>query len=260
MRTLQEYIHKMRQSLSQTGVGSLILWILIVNIIFVVAVLVLNTFVDAEELAGRLPLGEGIEYQAVVITVLSVIEILLLIVVVWRWTLRRSIATKSLQNLISEGEHEQVEFKASLRWDYEENRVNKGLEYAVARTVSGFMNTQGGVLLIGVTDEGIIQGLAKDYQTLKKSNSDGFILHLTSVLHTYLGKEYTHFVSSRVLAVRDTEVCKVDVRPASRPVYLHNKTQEEFFIRSGASTQPMQIREAHEYIAMHWPQNKKNLQ
>jgi hypothetical protein len=58
---------------------------------------------------------------------------------------------KYLHSLISEGEHQQLDFK------FEINDARK-----IARTLSAFSNTDGGRLLIGVKDNGRISGVRSD--------------------------------------------------------------------------------------------------
>ena len=87
---------------------------------------------------------------------------------------------------IKGGENDYVEFKSSLRWDYEQGNVNKLMEHIIAKTIAAFMNSEGGKLFIGVSDAGEILGIEKDYATLK--NKDGFLLQLTQVVNQYLGK------------------------------------------------------------------------
>jgi hypothetical protein len=53
--------------------------------------------------------------------------------------------------LIQSGEGQNLEFKSSLRWDLNLSQVNKELTKTVAKTVAGFMNGDGGTLLIGVS-------------------------------------------------------------------------------------------------------------
>jgi predicted HTH transcriptional regulator len=49
-------------------------------------------------------------------------------------------------------------------------------------TIAGFMNKNGGILLIGIDDNGKILGLKNDMETLKKKNVDGFLQHFTHTL------------------------------------------------------------------------------
>lgn len=56
--------------------------------------------------------------------------------------------------LLLAGEGREVEYKSSLRWDAKEQRKNADLERNVVKAVAGFLNAQGGNLLIGVDDSG----------------------------------------------------------------------------------------------------------
>ena len=92
-----------------------------------------------------------------------------------------------IYELINGGENERVEFKSSMRWDYKENRVNKNLEGVIIKTLSAFLNSSGGTLLIGVDDLGDVIGIGKDLKTLGggKKNLDGFELQLTELVDRY---------------------------------------------------------------------------
>lgn len=96
----------------------------------------------------------------------------------------------TLEELIAEGESDELEFKSSLRWDYDESRVNEELEKVVVKTVAAFANAQGGTLLIGVTDEGEILGLAHDYVSLDGADRDKFERHLNTLLCNQLGVSF----------------------------------------------------------------------
>jgi len=167
---------------------------------------------------------------------------------------QNNVFTKTeIQELLDNGESETIEFKSSIRWDYKKNTVNKELEFVIAKTISAFMNSKGGKLLIGVNDSGEILGISSDIATLKNQNVDGFLLQLTQVINDYLGKENHQFVDVAVLDMNGGQICLVDINRSPDPVYVKNKDgKEEFYIRSSASSQPLNIREAHEYIRNHW--------
>jgi predicted HTH transcriptional regulator len=52
--------------------------------------------------------------------------------------------------LIDNDEDFAVEFKSTTRWDLRENQPSKAMEDAIVKTVAGFLNTDGGTLLIGI--------------------------------------------------------------------------------------------------------------
>jgi len=154
--------------------------------------------------------------------------------------------------IIKNGENDYVEFKSSLRWDYEQGNVNKLMEQIIAKTLSAFMNAEGGKILIGVKDDGEILGIGKDCDTLKNKNRDGFLLQLTQVINQYLGKEFNQYINIKIVQIQGKDVSVVDVTNSAMPVFLKNADKEEFYIRASASSQPMSIREANEYIKTHW--------
>jgi hypothetical protein len=51
-------------------------------------------------------------------------------------------AAASIEDLISEGESDELEFKSSLRWDYAQQFMNKKLEDVILKSVAAFANTQ----------------------------------------------------------------------------------------------------------------------
>jgi hypothetical protein len=245
-------MRRIANTLSENDMWAVLKRIILANLAFIGGFFVLNIFIDFEELHRSLPFSSVLEYQTALIIVLSVLEALILVVIIRRWFRSRRLSIGSVERLLQEGENEDVEFKSSLRWDYKERRVNKELEYAVAKSIAGFMNAKGGTLLIGVTDEKTPIGLDMDYSTLKRKGSDGFTLHLIQILNSHLGKEHSAFLSANIIHFAGKDICRIDVLPSNKPVYVVHDGQEEFFLRALASTQPMQIKEAHEYIKMRW--------
>jgi hypothetical protein len=97
----------------------------------------------------------------------------------------------SLDELIAEGESEELEFKSSLRWDIELGEVNKKLEEVALKSIAAFANRGGGTLLIGVSDDGAILGLENDYKALGGANKDRYQLHLVHLLKKNFGDTFT---------------------------------------------------------------------
>ncbi len=159
----------------------------------------------------------------------------------------------SLTEIIKQGEGKFIEFKQTLRWDARNKQTHKDLERAVAKTIVGFLNNDGGTLLIGVDDNGKITGLEDDYKTLPKKNRDGFENHFTLIVKTMIGMKFRGYINLRFVEQSGKDVCIVDVEPSHKPAYLHaGEGKEEFFVRAGNSTQPLTMSEAEEYIKTRW--------
>lgn len=165
-----------------------------------------------------------------------------------------TVAPVSLEDLITEGESDELEFKSTLRWDLKEGIVNKKLEEVIMKTVAAFANSQGGTLLIGVDDDGKVLGLEADYHSLGGADRDKFELHLRNLLNQQFG---TGFVTSKVTItfheVEENEVCQVDTKQAKEPVIVSVKDKngqatEKFYARSGNSSQEIPLGEMSAYV------------
>jgi len=157
-----------------------------------------------------------------------------------------------ISSLISAGESASLEYKMSLRWDYREESVNKHLEKVIAKTISGFLNNDGGILLIGVADDGSICGLNKDYSTLSKPDKDGFQQKIIEVVSNMLGAEYSQYIHISFEVVDSKDICRIEIESSPSPVFLKHQGKAEFFIRAGNTTRPLDIEATQDYIGRHW--------
>ncbi len=159
----------------------------------------------------------------------------------------------TIHDFIARGEGPTLEFKTSVRWDVRQGTVNKELEKVVAKTIAGFMNKDGGTLVVGVTDDGAIVGLEPDMKTLRKPSEDGLSLHLTEILNKYLGEVAAAAASISFAHVDGQAIAVISAEPATRPVFLEDANASEFYVRSNASTRLLDVREAAQYITQRWP-------
>lgn len=157
-----------------------------------------------------------------------------------------------VKELIIGGENEALEIKSTLRFDIKEGIVNKKLEYVIAKTVSAFLNTEGGTLIIGVDDDNNTLGLEKDIQTLPKQNIDGFELHLRQVIKKYLGDYFEKYIKVTFPKVDDKEICLIQISKSGKPVFITSEGNESFFVRNGNSSIPKNRQEQSEYEKIHW--------
>jgi hypothetical protein len=160
---------------------------------------------------------------------------------------------KDFDALLLHGESEKIEFKASARWDYRENKQNKVLENVVAKTLAGFMNACGGVLVLGVEDGGKILGLDVDYKTLsKRQDKDGYEQFLVNLVSATMGRVACACVRIGFCSRDGNEVCIVFTTESPRPVYVEEGTQTRFYFRVGNTTQELSTKDSVEYIKTRW--------
>jgi len=105
---------------------------------------------------------------------------------------------------------------------------------------------------MGVDDRSSVLGLDQDLTTLHKKDLNGFSLKLTEVVNEMIGKEFNKYVHQKYEEVDGKKLCIVEVEPATVPVYVEFQGKTEFYIRAANSSQPLNVKEAAEYIRQHF--------
>lgn len=141
-----------------------------------------------------------------------------------------------IHEMILNGETDKVEFKQTLRFDTKKNEKNTALEYVVIKTIAGFLNEEGGTLVIGVKDKGEPVGLEDDFKTLSKPDADGFQLHLTQLCRNHIGSDLLSHIKITFPEIEEKILCVVRVSKCSRSVITKSEGREDYFVREGNST------------------------
>jgi hypothetical protein len=157
-----------------------------------------------------------------------------------------------ITGLISQDEGQTLEMKSSFRWDFDLNKLNKDLTKVAAKTVAGFLNVQGGTLLIGVDDDHQVIGIDMDLTTLKRQDKDGFEQVLRAGLATYLGPDISPLVGIQFHNVNDKIVAVATCPAHENPTFFRDGDRHEFYVRDGNLTRPLDVKSMHEYIRVHW--------
>ncbi|MBI6115967.1 AlbA family DNA-binding domain-containing protein [Salegentibacter maritimus] len=171
--------------------------------------------------------------------------------------------SKSLwENIIEGGESNTLEFKPSLIYNFLPDTPNHIPRFNNAKTICGFLNARGGVLLIGISDEGNPQGIDADLKFL--GSKDKIKLNIDQLIHSYVGDAVIPLIDSSFEKLENKEFIAIKVQPSSRPVFLKNhnpntgKTTKHFFARRSASTTEIKdTEEIIDYIFNHWSPNIK---
>jgi hypothetical protein len=154
----------------------------------------------------------------------------------------------STRQLIAQGENAPVEFKSTLRRNLRNPETGKDdpiIQLAVLKTIAAFLNTEGGILLIGVSDDKTILGLGAD----QFQSSDKAMLHLTSLIRDRIGSSHVTYVTMRVEDMGDgLDVMRVECKRASMPAYVRMDKGQSFYVRTGPSTEELPLSEVHTYI------------
>lgn len=162
------------------------------------------------------------------------------------------------QELINKGESIKTEFKSTLRVNLHINKPDPKMELSCMKTIAGFINTNGGTLLIGVADDKEILGLDTDFNSFGNKNDllDEFQKHLDNLIENYLGNSAYSLLELSFPEIDGKMICRIDIeRSKIKPFYLKNKANgniEEFYIRRLASTKALKTSEMIAYKESHW--------
>jgi hypothetical protein len=162
-----------------------------------------------------------------------------------------------LTDLLGSGESQMVEYKSTARVNLHTGEADKKMEHVITKTVCGFLNAEGGSLLIGVDDESNVLGLESDMATLgSKANRDGYELFLRQHLDGKLSVQTAGIVRIRFETVGDRDVCVVAVAAAGKPVFARSldggQGPTDFWVRIGNATKQLYGDDLIEYQSNHW--------
>ncbi|MEI6308967.1 MAG: DUF262 domain-containing protein [bacterium] len=158
--------------------------------------------------------------------------------------IKEDFAEFDLSKMVMNGESEAVEFKSTLRVNLHTGNKDPRMELAVLKTLAGFLNTNGGMLVVGVSDDGNPIGIQVD----EFESEDKMALHLVNIIGARLG---THAMTNVHVRFDDHDDCRVMVAKCQKSpaaVFLKDGEMERFYVRTGPSTTELSASQTQEYI------------
>lgn len=130
---------------------------------------------------------------------------------------------------------------SSLKENMDVNMKNK-LVHSSLKTVCAFANTNGGYLLLGVSDDKKIFGLEQDYNSFKKGKSrDDFGKHFDNIVKDYLGESFSStLLQKEFLKFPEGDILIIKVKSSSDEVFLLRNeigdSEESIYVRNLSSS------------------------
>ncbi|MBC8468351.1 MAG: DUF262 domain-containing protein [Planctomycetes bacterium] len=149
-----------------------------------------------------------------------------------------------LSQVVINGESEAVELKATMRTNLHTGTKDPRMELAVLKTLAGFLNTNGGTLIVGVSDDGSPIGIETD----GFPNEDKMSLHLVNIVKSRMGIQAMTSLHAHFDDHDDCRVMVVKCRRAPSPVFVKDGETERFYIRTGPSTTELSASQTQEYV------------
>lgn len=149
-----------------------------------------------------------------------------------------------LEKIVANGESAMVEFKATMQTNLHTGDKDPRMEAAVLKTVAGFLNTNGGTLIIGMSDDGSPVGIERD----GFANEDKMSLHLVNLVNSRLGPQAMTRIHSHFEDHDGRRVLVVHCTRSSAAVFVKDGGVEKFYIRTGPSTTELSASQTQDYI------------
>ena len=172
---------------------------------------------------------------------------------------------KFILRLIENHESKTVELKQTFATDSHTKEISIREKHSVVKTVCGFLNANGGRLIIGVTDSKKVVGIFDD----NYKDDDKYILKIEQTLRSALSqRDATSNIHTVITRMPGSEsVCVIDVDPSVSPILCchrewnedskqkntkYPKDHEIFYLRENRETISLNFSEAQRYIARHF--------
>ncbi len=153
---------------------------------------------------------------------------------------------QKIRHLVREGESNTLEFKQSFSLDVKKQKRETYLEDGCLKTVVGFLNTDGGKLIVGVKDDGEFSGLETEISKLHKNSKDKFLQYLQNKIKNRIGAEYFPYINYRTIEVdKNCTVLLVNCKASETECYLD---REFFYIRTNPATHRLKGPELVKYV------------
>ena len=162
---------------------------------------------------------------------------------------------EEIESLIAQGESNTLEFKESLSYDAKTKQKEKYIELMVLKTIAAFINSEGGILLIGVKDDGSITGIDYEAEKLYSGDEklvfmDGFLRHLGNILKSSIGKEFFSYIKFHRIECNGISTVKVECDKLISGTGCY--VDEKFYMRQGASTEELTGNDLVTYVKRHF--------
>lgn len=146
--------------------------------------------------------------------------------------------------LIDEGESHTLEFKETLEWDVRQGKHNSNLNKESLKTIAAFLNTDGGTLLIGISDAGEVKGIARDLKSVNGKNCDGFEQKLRSLINSRFDPSPFGNIEIIFNQLQQGTICQIKVERSLEPIFY----DKIFYIRDGNGSRKLEGRKLADRI------------
>ena len=151
-----------------------------------------------------------------------------------------------------------VEYKSSIVFSAKNSEANiQEQSKVIAITIASMMNSEGGVLAIGVRDDGTICGIQDDYNYLNDDptcsftyplNEDGYKRKIVDKVKYHCPMLAANSFKIDFKEKVGLRYCVVTIEPAIRPIWIKDGNDYELYVRVDGGKQQLKGEKITEYI------------
>jgi len=151
--------------------------------------------------------------------------------------------------LVSSAESKTLEFKQTLSVDIRTNEKQKYIETASLKTIAAFLNSDGGTLILGVSDNREPVGIENEINRFYEGSADKFLLHFTNLIRSKIGEEFYPLLDYKFVLIDTHQVLRVDCKRSDRPCFIG----EDFYVRTNPATDKLVGPKMLRYVSTRFP-------
>lgn len=154
-------------------------------------------------------------------------------------------ASDKIRSLIRDGESKVLEFKQTFVVDVSKGTKESYISMSSIKTIAAFLNSDGGVLLIGVKDDGELYGIDDEIDTFFHGSNDEYLLHFKNLFKRSIGEPFYPYVDYELVVVDGHKILRVDCSRSESEVFVDEK---DFYVRTNPSTDKLDGPKQLQYI------------
>ena len=141
-----------------------------------------------------------------------------------------------------------MEFKSTLRTNLHTGQRDEKVQLAVLKTIAGFLNAQGGTLMVGVGDDGKVLGLSAD----AFENEDKMGLHLVNLIRERVGEIFLPYVHPHFEEEDGQRLLVIRCEKGPKPAFVKDGSFKRFYVRGGNGTTEFSGNSLTDYAKAHF--------
>ncbi len=166
----------------------------------------------------------------------------------------------TLEEALKSGETGTIEFKSTFQWDLKRNQFIDERRLDTLKSIAGFLNSRGGTLFIGVSEEGnspVVRGLDEDLRYAGDSK-DKLQRTLRDLITTRIGSEFSPLITDCLKEASGKLYWMIAVEDSPEPAFVRWKSagepreQKKFYVREGPKTTDLDNESTWHYLKNRW--------